>query len=228
MWKELARLLRSSDLMNQAWAASRTMLDVGQEMMLEAMRVLRETDDAAVSKEIRAKDKLVNQYERDVRRMVMTHCTLQGAGELPSGMVLISIVIDIERIGDYTKNIMDLAVAHPGRLVIPEFENELQAIESAVKSRFRETIDVLDRHDEARAKELLDTYKEEITRAADSMVNRIISGEISSLTPSEAAAAALYVRYLKRIGAHLKNVTTSVVHPFEWIGYRKAGIGGDA
>ena len=221
MWKELVRLLKSDDLLQKAWAMSRTMLEVSQEMTLEAMRVLREGEAVTVRADIRAKDKMVNEYERDVRRMVMTHCALRGASELPSGMALISIVIDIERIGDYTKNIMDLAVVHSGRLVIPEFEDRLQAIETNVKSRFRDTIEVLDTHDETKARNLVATYKMEITRTCDTMVDRIVAGEVASLSPPDAAAAALYVRYLKRIAAHLKNVTTSVVNPFIWIGFGK-------
>jgi phosphate transport system protein len=221
MWKKVFDLFRAHNLLQEAWDASHDMLEVDREMLLEAIRVLRESDEAEVNQEIRAKDKQVNQYERDVRRMVMTHCTVRGATELPSGMVLISIVMDIERIGDYTKTIMDLAVAHPRRLMIPEAEDQLQAIESTIKDRFTETIDVLEAHDEERARTLLSTYKEEVPRAADSLVNSILAGEISSLSAPDAAAAVLYVRYLRRIGAHLKNVTTSVVNPFEWIGYGK-------
>ncbi len=220
MLRELFALLKADDLLRQAWDDSRTMLQIGQEMTLEAVRVLRESDDMEVDRAIRAKDKTVNQYERDIRRMAMTHCTLRGASELPSSMALISIVIDIERIGDYSKNIMDLAVAHPERLSIPEFEDELQAIESSVKTRFRETIGLLETQDEAKAIELLSTYKEEISRACDGMVNNIVRGEVSSLAAPDAAAAALYVRYLKRIGAHLKNVTTCIVNPLELIGFQ--------
>ena len=36
-----------------------------------------------------------------------------------------------------------------------------------------------------------------------------------------AVTAALYLRYLKRVSAHLKNVATSVVNPFYRIGYKE-------
>ena len=221
MWKELVNLFRSDDLLDQAWAESRTMLDAGQEMLLEAMRVLREEEGGQVAPEIRAKDKLVNQFERDVRRKVMTHCSVSDTTNLSSAMVLASIVIDIERIGDYCKNIMDLAVMHPHRLTIPEFDEELRGIEDAVRTRYIDTISVFVSQDAEEARKLLESYKEEITRTCDGMVERVIAGEIASLSPRDAATTVLYVRYLKRIGAHLKNVTTCVVHPFEWIGFRK-------
>jgi phosphate transport system protein len=221
MLKELFEFLRKDDLLNQAWSDSHTMLKAGQEMMRESMRVLREEDKAEVDPEIRRKDKMVNEYERDVRRKVMTHCAVRGPAALSNGMVLISIVIDIERIGDYSKNIMDLAVTHSGRLDVAEFSKKLKNIENAVTSRFQETIEVLESQDEERARELLDTYKEEVGRACDAMVDQIVTGKVKSLAPADAATMVLYVRYLKRIGAHLKNVTTSVVNPVEWIGYGK-------
>ncbi len=221
MWKELVDLMRSEDMLLQAWDASHTMLEVDQEMMLEAVRILRESDDAEINREIRKKDKLVNQYERDVRRMVMTHCSLRGASELPSGMALISIVMDIERIGDLTKNIVDLAVIHPSRLVIPECDEQLKLIEETIKSRFAATIETLQTQDEEQANLLVSTHKEEVTRVASAILDKIIIGDIKSLSAPDAAVAALYLAYMKRIGAHLKNVATSVVHPIEWIGYRR-------
>jgi Na+/phosphate symporter len=213
--------MRSEDMLLQAWDASHTMLEVDQEMMLEAVRILRESDDAEINREIRKKDKLVNQYERDVRRMVMTHCSLRGASELPSGMALISIVMDIERIGDLTKNIVDLAVIHPSRLVIPECDEQLKLIEETIKSRFAATIETLQTQDEEQANLLVSTHKEEVTRVASAILDKIIIGDIKSLSAPDAAVAALYLAYMKRIGAHLKNVATSVVHPIEWIGYRR-------
>ena len=115
MWQQLIQTWKSSSLLAQAWDESYEMLRIDQRMFNEAVRVLRESGDDRVDQEIRKLDVKVNKYERDVRRKVMTHCTVVGTTELPGGMVLVSIVIDIERIGDYCKNILDLATAHPTR-----------------------------------------------------------------------------------------------------------------
>ena len=63
-----------------------------------------------------------------------------------------SIVIDIERIGDYAKNILDLAEVHSNRLDIPDLEEDLHQIESTTKERFKETIRILREQDEDGAK----------------------------------------------------------------------------
>lgn len=226
MWKELINLWRSDDLLQQAWSESYEMLEIAQEMYVEAVRILRESEDTVINIEIRQKDKEVNRYEQEVRRKVMTHCTLQGSEELPGGMVLVSIVIDIERIGDYCKNILDLAEVHPAKLTVGAYENSLYGIEKEVKSRFGETISVLKNQDVVKAQEMMGSFKIEISGICDNIVNELARGSAEDLSSSDAVALALYVRYLKRISAHLNNMITSVVNPFERIGFRAEGNNG--
>ncbi len=210
MWKEIINLWRSDDLLQQAWNESFEMIEIAQEMYVEAVRILRESDDTVVNKEIRQKDKEVNKYEQEVRRKVMTHCTLQGSEELPGGMVLVSIVIDIERIGDYCKNILDLAEVHPARLTVGAYEESIQGIEQEVKSRFGETISVLRNQDVVTAQEMMGSFKIEISAICDRIVNELAQGHLEGLASNDAVALALYVRYLKRISAHLNNMITSI------------------
>ena len=48
----------------------------------------------------------------------------------------------------------------------------------------------------------------------------MIERDIPEIPGREAVATALYVRYLKRISSHLKTIASSVVNPFEKIGFR--------
>ena len=63
-------------------------------------------------------------------------------------------------------------------------------------------------------------YHEQLTGKSDEIVNSVLSGQLDFGPPSKTAAVALYARYLKRIGAHLKNITTTLVNPFDSIGYK--------
>ncbi|MCH7732768.1 MAG: hypothetical protein IIB44_09685 [Candidatus Marinimicrobia bacterium] len=221
MWKEIIRLWKSDNLLEQAWDRSYEMLEISREMFLEAVRILRESDDVKVNLEIKKKDWIVNEYEQEVRRKVMTHCILQGAGALPSGMVLVSIVIDIERIGDYSKNILDLAAVHPDRLYIPPYEKTITEIEQEIKLRFDETIDILKNQDVDKARGMMKTFKAEIGGICDHIDDELVQGKVEGIPPGDYAALALYVRYLKRISAHLNNMVSSVVNPFDRIGFRE-------
>jgi phosphate uptake regulator len=222
MWRELLKLWKQDNLLKQAWEQSFEMLKIAQEMFLESVRILRESDEVEIDKEVKKKDKLVNKYEREVRRKVLTHLTVRGPIDVPAGLVLVTIIIDIERIGDYTKNIFDLAVSHPERLPGGKFEQELSRIEAAVKDNFSRTEICLESCDQDNALQLLQKYNW-VNKACDDNLDAIISGEEKGLDCGILASLALYFRYLKRINAHLRTVTSSVVNPFDRIGYKFKG-----
>ena len=58
-------------------------------------------------------------------------------------------------------------------------------------------------------------------KSCDKAVNAIIQGKVSDFSTQQAAAVAMYFRYLKRIASHLHNIATSVVNPFARIGFRE-------
>ena len=62
-------------------------------------------------------------------------------------------------------------------------------------------------------------YKENISSQCDAITNKIISGKINDIEVGRATTVALYARYLKRIAAHSRNLISSIVNPFERIGY---------
>ena len=164
-------------------------------------------------------DKKINEFERDVRRKIMTHLAIGGKEDVGSGLVLVSVVIDIERIGDYTKNINDLAVNHPKKLNGGNLEDRLAEIEKISFNLFEKSIQAFKNQDIKKASSLMGDYKEHISKQSDSITNEIIMGKVSDLDSGNAAAVGLYSRYLKRIAAHSRNLISSIVNPFERIGY---------
>jgi len=129
------------------------------------------------------------------------------------------MVVDIERIGDYTKNILDLAKHHPKKFISEKISDDLRIIEKAVIERFGNTIKAVKEMDEEVAKELIKSYRSDLGKLSDNLVASSISGELQIGEEHKASSMVLYARYLKRIGAHLKNITSVVVNPFESIGY---------
>ena len=70
-----------------------------------------------------------------------------------------------------------------------------------------------------KASDLMGDYKKNISSQSDSITNDIITGKIDDLETGTASAVGLYARYLKRISAHSRNLISSIVNPFERIGY---------
>ena len=224
MWKNLIALFRQDNLYAQALRESHTMLDLDLTIFEASMASLRRSDNSEVAVDIETIDKEINRFERDVRRKVLTHLSVSGS-DLVSGLVLVSVVIDIERIGDYAKNIHDLARAHPAQLHGGPLESEVASIETRVAGLFRDTVQAFRESDVEKSRKVMTAYKEELSAECDRVIDRIVSGKVPELSAAEAAAIALYIRYLKRIGAHSRNIMTSVVNPFHRIGYREKSAG---
>jgi len=219
MFKKLFSIFQKDTLMDRAYRRSFLMLDITRSMFLSAKTSLRHTDTNQVGIDIHDRDAEVNQYEREVRRDVFNHLAVSGPEKLPSGLVLVSIIIDIERIGDYAKNMVDLAMNHPRRLQGGRFESDLQRVEAAVEDDFVRTKVCFEKADKEAAQQLLKEY-EWVSRVCDQCLFRLVKEEDKTISSGDAVSLALYFRWLKRINSHLRNITTSVVNPFDRIGFK--------
>ena len=219
MFKQIFEIFKSESLYKQALVECHEMLDIDLTMFKASIKSLRKSDSAEIDIDIYKMDKKINEFERDVRRKIMTHLAVGGKEDIGSGLVLVSVVIDIERIGDYTKNIHDLAVNHPKKLNGGSLENRLAEIEKISFNLFEKSIQAFKNQNIKKASSLMGDYKEHISKQSDAISNEIIMGKIGDLDTGSASAVGLYARYLKRIAAHSRNLISSIVNPFERIGY---------
>jgi phosphate uptake regulator len=219
MFKQIFEIFKSDSLYEQALIECHEMLDIDLTMFKASIESLRKSDSADIDIDIYKMDKKINEFERDVRRKIMTHLAIGGKEDIGSGLVLVSVVIDIERIGDYTKNIYDLAVNHPKKLNGGSIEDRLNKIEKISFNLFEESTQAFKKQDIKKASLLMGEYKENISSQSDAITNEIIMGKISDLNTGSSAAVGIYARYLKRISAHSRNLISSIVNPFERIGY---------
>ena len=222
VFKDLVNIWKSENNLSQAWSESNDMLHLSHEMFNNAVEALRSGEKNKVLKSIKLRDEKINDYHREIRKKVVTYYSVsKDVTNIDSGLVLINIVVDIERIGDYSKNILDLAKHYPKKFVSEKFSEELRIIEKAVIDRFSTTIETVENMDEKVASDLIESYRNDLGKLSDKIVASSISGDVEIGKENKTASVALYARYLKRIGAHLKNITSSVVNPFESIGYNK-------
>jgi phosphate uptake regulator len=205
--------------MDQSYERTFQMIDITFEMYKEIRKRLRSDKKYKFSFDIRNQDMEVNKYEREVRRNVFNHLTLAGMEDLNSGLVLVSIIIDIERIGDYTKNMVELAEFSDQVLQGGKFENEIKKVEAAVEDSFIRVRKIFEEADDKSAEALLIEYKW-VNKVCDKQLKHLIAEKDAKISSGEAVALALYIRFLKRINSHLRNVASSVVNPFPRLGFR--------
>ncbi len=221
MFKTLIKLFKVENLLAQANDQVVEMLKEDLSLFRDSIKLLW-TEVGVSLEEIRERDRQINRYVQDVRKKVLTHLAFSGSSGLETALSLISIVRDIERIGDHTKDIGYLATDFPGKFRAGEFENGLKKFENLLIERIQTLIDIFETGDDIREKagRLTRTHPE-INSQYREMILSLITKEDVSLTPSQSAILALYMRYLRRVEGHIFNIASAEVNPFHRIGFRK-------
>ena len=95
MLKEIFDAFRKENQLHQAFERSCEMLKVDRDMFLAAISSLRDHNDARIDLDIYASDQMINAYEREVRRKVLTHMALSTSRSISAGLALVSIADDV-------------------------------------------------------------------------------------------------------------------------------------
>jgi phosphate uptake regulator len=196
------------------------MLEFDHLMFVDSCKALRESDSTELPYDFKEADRRINKFEREVRRNVVTHLSVSRPLDFVPCLILVTIVIDVERIGDYTKNIADLACQRAERLRLGRFEGRVRKIEEELARQFPTVIELLKQHDEETASAIL-AEEPWVAKHSEGIIGDIIAGSETHRGDCDDIRLALYVRYLKRINAHLTNIASSVVNPFPRIGFRQ-------
>jgi phosphate uptake regulator len=172
------------------------------------------TDPSVVGADLFATDKRINKVEQAIRRELVVHLSVGDRGDFPACLALMSLVKDAERVGDYAKNIFDLAVAcrtFPSDPLNPE----IVQLKDRVSRMLAKMRSLYESQDSDQAEAFL-VEADEIQDHCDAQVTRLLGDSNLSNMP---VAAALMYRYTKRVMAHSMNVVTSIVMPLDKLDY---------
>jgi phosphate uptake regulator len=162
-------------------------------------------------------DQEVNALQVDIRKKVLEHLTINPEQDVTASLALITIIVDIERIGDFAKNIVELRGMVADELSDERYIREVDSIREKIESSFPPIIEAFSDADSEKAKELIDEYTWVSTKC-DTVLELLVGD--TTLGVREAVVYGLLFRYLKRVAAHLRNIATSVVNPFHRLGYK--------
>jgi phosphate uptake regulator len=167
-------------------------------------------------REIYEQDIKVNKLQRTIRKQVIAHLSIHGnSPDLPYCLFLLSLVKDVERMGDYAKNLTEVSDFHPHPLPDDDLTAELSRIRARVEAIFRQASDVFRQSDRERAMTLIQEGRD-ISKNCDALITRIAEAGRDGRTT---AALVLGTRYYKRVSGHLLNVLSSVVMPLHKLDY---------
>lgn len=211
MLRELIAAFKKDSKLDEAFKLVHEALGTSKHMFIESKTTFRNREDD-FAKAVASQDRFLNKAERSVRKNVLKHLAVSGGEHAVSALVLTSIIIDIERIGDYTKNIIGLAVKGPQKPDLGVAREDLDRIEKAIEDTFERLQVMLSGDKEADAKDMIQEYAW-VNPLIDRYVDQLLSGEIDSLPTRDAVSLVLYLRFLKRIFSHLRNICHQHIPP---------------
>jgi phosphate uptake regulator len=219
MLREILQALKGTDALDKMISQVGDMLTAGQWMFERASEVLmRKVDWKGAADELYARDKKINQIEQAVREQIVTHLSMGHQADLSGCLILMSVVKDAERIGDYCKNIFEVGRIYRREYTRPEYSLPLDDIRTAVVPLFDQAREAFVTGQRKQARRVLDTSGG-ITKRCDLIIQQLLIVH-EQLAPDEAVAYVLLSRFYKRVAAHLANIATSVVSPIPMLDYR--------
>jgi phosphate uptake regulator len=210
MLKELFGGGKSSTLLESAFKDVSTMLQQSGKMLDHALAALLGNQPLDV--DLGDMDDVVDDSERMVRRTVLEHLTVNPEQDLVAGLILVSMVQDAERIGDFARGLGELIELAGGpREGAPA--DELRALAERLRPMF-ETCERAFRDDDAEGAAKVVSTHTELKAALMEYTRRLAKSDLSADMAIVYSSAA---RILRRISAHLSNIASTVTQPYDRI-----------
>jgi phosphate uptake regulator len=160
-------------------------------------------------------DSRINAMQKDIRTRIVEHLTLQPTVDVTACLLLMSVVKDAERLGDYAKNLYEVTELLEKPVDPILYSEYFDGIDKQILTLFGQTKDAFIRADEEKARQAWG-FEKDIAKECDKIVEHVAHSELSV---NQAVCFALVARHFKRITAHLVNIATSVILPLSELDY---------
>lgn len=219
MFRKLMKIWSEQAFSSRIVADFLFMLDSSEEMLSYAFNTLTQKSEAKESqKYIYEKDQSINLKERDIRKQILVHLSTNPVCNLSAGLVLISIVKDAERLGDYIKNFFELDnLLKDSKSDHKLFKRLFDENGKDLLTLFKKVSTAFKNSDRKLASEAVMEGRE-ISKRCEEFIEEVIT---SDYTTRQAVVIALGERYLKRIALHLSNIASSIINPLPELDYIK-------
>ena len=217
MFKELFDAMFKGSMLKSAFEAVDRMHDQAKTMYSTSVTCLVENNDE-LARDISREDRVINVTVREIRREILEYLAVNSSPDISASLVLTGIVIDYERIGDYCKNIAQLGMMYPTKLGESSYFDIFEKMNENISSMFDLTLQSFKESDVELARNVL---KMHVTtkKLHGNIISKLNKGE--DIDIQTAIVYALLTEFLRRISAHLQNIASTVVQPFDRIGFDK-------
>lgn len=221
MFGQIANIWKGEPLMKKAIEKFGEMLNQGEYIFNRAWEIFiaqKATEQA--KQELYASDTAINNYERDIRKILVEHLSLRPGHDVSGALVMMSMVKDAERIGDYSKNIFEVGILCEEKIKNMKYLDRLSSIKRKIADRFPQLTKAFLESDENLAEKLLMDYTP-IKSECNNVLRDLFSEQLSTC---ESVSTALVSRYLKRVNSHMSNIASGIIYPLDQIDFVRGDI----
>jgi phosphate transport system protein len=216
MFRNLLSFWKGKDFLSHVFKEFKGMLDDTEIMFTSVCKqLLDNVEEPGLKQKIYDIDKKVNNLQKDIRKRIVEHLSLQPTVDVAACLVLMSVVKDAERLGDYCKNLFEVTELLSKPVDRELFTKYFDGIEKDILEMFGLTKKAFIEADEEKARLTWD-YKTRLTKDCNRIVAELAKCDLSV---NEAVCFVLVARYFKRLVAHLVNIATSVILPLSDLDY---------
>jgi phosphate transport system protein len=165
--------------------------------------------DPQLVQQIYDRDIAINKAERHIRKQLVEHLSFLPGSDVPTCLVLMSVVKDAERIGDYCKNVLEVVSWLRAPLAGDRHADEFRAMMGEIAAAFEPTAKCFQESDSTLGHEMLERTRA-LAQRADAVIDELLDEQLGC---RQAVSYTLLARYLKRVAAHLANIASSTVMP---------------
>ena len=178
MLKEILGFLRTQSALKDMLNEFNRMIEKVEWMFRLAIHALIGDETAREGAvEIYAKDKEVNEHERSIRRKIVTHLSINRGNDVPACLVLMSIVKDAERAGDYCKSIFELTKMSNIALDCARYNTPIRELADEVEDLFGATKRAFSSSDESLARSII-AKGEQINETCNMLTKQLVADNI--------------------------------------------------
>jgi len=217
MFKDLIEAWRGKDMLNRMYEQLLQMLSDTHWMFEAAQKALFDEQLAPnLVADLYDRDVRVNKTERKIRKQLVEHLTIRPKVDVPICLVLMSVVKDAERIGDYCKNLYEIRELMRGPFTQEDgVVGKIRAIFDELLITFDKTAQAFRDSDEAMGHDIIER-EVALGRQTEDLIKVVAA---SNVPTRDAVALTMCIRFLKRVSGHLGNIASSVVMPVHKIDY---------
>ncbi|MBU4342684.1 MAG: hypothetical protein KJ902_05035 [Candidatus Omnitrophica bacterium] len=216
MFNNLLQFWKGKDFLGQVLEEFKKMLEGAHEMFESVCnKLIYNKEEKDLEKRIYEIDKNVNELQKDIRKRIIEHLSLQPSVDVSISLLLMSVVKDAERLGDYSKNLFQVTKFLDKPIDIDKYRDLFNSIEKEISKLFDDTKKAFIESDESKAVKSWE-YERDIAKKCDKILEKLAK---SKLSVNEAVCFTLMARYFKRVAAHLTNIATSVILPLTDLDY---------